>query len=83
MPLHPRVDERKCNSCGACAALCPTGAINPQNPHSTDGTKCITCCRCIGTCPQDARSLGGLLYRVAGWKFVRDNSRRLEPEWFA
>ncbi len=82
VPLHPQADKEKCNSCGACAAQCPTGAIDASNPRMTDAKKCIACCRCINVCPQDARSFGGLLYKVAGWKFCKDNSRRLEPEWF-
>lgn len=82
VPLHPQADKKKCNSCGTCAAQCPTGAINAVDPRKTDAKKCIACCRCINVCPQDARSFGGLLYKVAGWKFFKDNSRRLEPEWF-
>lgn len=82
VPLHPDVDKKKCNSCGTCAAQCPTGAIDVDNPRLTDGSKCITCCRCISVCPHDARYLGGALYKLVGWKFVKDNARRLEPEWF-
>lgn len=82
VPLHPTADKKHCNRCGICARNCPTGAIDITDPTKTDGTQCITCCRCINICPQSARSFGGILYRVAGFKFVRDNSRRLEPEWF-
>lgn len=82
VPLHPKVDKKLCNSCGTCARECPTGAIPKDNPKTTDGSKCITCCRCIQVCPQDARSLGGLIYKLAGWKFVKDNTRRREAEWF-
>lgn len=82
VPLHPAADKKHCNRCGICARNCPTEAIDNTDPTKTDSARCITCCRCINICPQSARSLGGLLYRVAGWKFVRDNSRRLEPEWF-
>jgi len=82
VPLHPAADKKHCNRCGICARNCQTEAIDNTDPTKTDSARCITCCRCINICPQSARSLGGLLYRVAGWKFVRDNSRRLEPEWF-
>lgn len=82
VPLHPEVDEKKCNACAACASLCPTGAIDASDPKRTDASKCITCCRCINVCKQGARHFGGVIYKIAGWKFVRDNSRRLEPEWF-
>lgn len=82
IPLHPSVDRSRCNGCGICAEQCPAGAIERTAPQHTDGSKCITCCRCINICPRDARHLGGLLYKIAGWKFVKDNTRRLEPEWF-
>lgn len=82
VPLHPDVKKDKCNECGTCAEQCPTEAIDNANPRATDTSKCITCCRCINVCPQEARYLGGTLYKLAGWKFVKDNSRRLEPEWF-
>lgn len=82
VPLHPEVDKRKCDSCRTCVSQCPTGAIDNENPKHTDSKKCITCCRCINICPRDARHFGGMLYKIAGWKFVKDNSRRLEPEWF-
>ena len=82
VPLHPNVDKQKCNSCGKCATQCPTRAIDLKNPTLTDGKKCMMCCRCINVCPNEARYLGGMLYKIAGWKFIKDNSRRLEPEWF-
>ncbi|MDE5930145.1 MAG: 4Fe-4S binding protein [Muribaculaceae bacterium] len=82
VPLHPQADKKKCNDCGTCAAQCPTGAIDASDPKKTDAKLCIACCRCINVCPQDARSFAGMLYKVAGWKFCKDNSRRLEPEWF-
>lgn len=82
VPLHPKVDKKLCNGCGTCVRECPAGAIPMDNPRATDGSKCITCCRCIQYCPQNARSLGGLLYKMAGWKFVKDNARRKDAEWY-
>lgn len=82
VPLHPKTDRNLCSGCGTCARECPADAIPVDKPWTTDGQKCITCCRCIQVCPQDARSLGGLLYKVVGWKFVKDNARRREAEWF-
>lgn len=82
VPLHPDVDSKLCNECGTCAGECPTGAIDASSPKHTDSEKCITCSRCIYICPTGARQFGGMLYKIAGWKFVKDNARRLEPEWF-
>lgn len=82
IPLHPSVDKDKCNNCGTCATQCPVQAIDTHNPQTTDKSKCITCCRCINICPQQARRFDGALYKLAQWKFVKDNTRRIEPEWF-
>ena len=82
VPIHPEADKKECSKCGNCIEQCPTGAIDKDNPLLTDNSLCISCCRCINICPSNARSFHGLLYKVAGWKFVKDNTRRLEPEWF-
>lgn len=82
VPLHPKVDKKLCDKCGKCARECPTVAIPVKNPQKTDGSKCITCCRCIKVCPNNARKLGGLLYKIAGRKFIKENTRRLDPEWY-
>lgn len=82
VPLHPKARRSLCVGCGVCAGECPAGAIDPARPYLTDNDKCISCCRCIKVCPADARKFRGLLYNLAGRKFVKDNSRRREPEWF-
>lgn len=82
VPLTPEVDKSRCNECGTCAGECPVGAIDVENPHTTDSSKCISCCRCINVCPAEARHFSGMLYKMFGLKFVKDNRRRLEPEWF-
>jgi len=82
IPIHPRASKKACEKCGLCAAECPAGAIDAAKPYLTDPSKCIACCRCIHVCPRKARRFKGPLYKIAGWKFVKDNTRRLEPEWF-
>jgi len=79
IPLSPRA-ARKCDKCGICAKLCPTDAIPASSPRVTFGSKCIACARCIAVCPQQARHFGGILYRIVGKKFIKDNSARKEPE---
>ena len=79
VPLTPKADK-KCNKCGACVNLCPTDAIPDFNPRITLGMNCNACARCIAVCPQQARHFGGFIYRIAGRKFIKDNSARKEPE---
>lgn len=79
LPIHPKGD-RKCNECGTCVAQCPVQAIPANNPRKTDKKKCIVCARCIAVCPQKSRHFGGLLYKLAGKKFVKAHTARKEPE---
>lgn len=44
-----------CVQCGACAANCSTGAIDPQTLE-IDESKCINCMRCSFVCEFNARS---------------------------
>jgi len=52
-----RRDEEKCYQCGACTAVCPTGAlyiIRPQMEVNFDKDKCSACELCVVTCPPRA-----------------------------
>lgn len=46
-----RVDEKKCVSCGKCAAVCPMGVDPLKNINSPE---CIRCGKCLTTCPTSA-----------------------------
>jgi len=54
--VQPEASER-CDGCGACAAMCPAGAIPADNPSLTDKTLCASCMRCTLICPRRARGL--------------------------
>ena len=54
LKAKPKTDPAKCSSCGACAQLCPMGAIDPHDVFSVPGT-CIKCQRCVRRCTRHAK----------------------------
>jgi ferredoxin len=49
--------NKKCTHCGACTAVCPTGALAVQRPEMVvdfDQKKCSVCELCIPACPTRA-----------------------------
>lgn len=83
IPIWPTA-SKKCTACGACARLCPTGAIDPASPNGVDKTKCIKCGRCIVVCPSKARRFYGIHYSRTASRFNSTFTARRENEmWFA
>ena len=53
-------DNNKCTDCGACTAVCPTGALAVQRPEMTvvfDQEKCSVCELCVPACPPRAMEI--------------------------
>ncbi|MHB1285822.1 MAG: 4Fe-4S binding protein [Leptospirales bacterium] len=55
-----RLDHARCNQCGECEELCPTGVLDLSGEGGTGD--CILCRYCIVTCPVSALSV----YRKGG-----------------
>ncbi len=54
-------DESRCFHCGACTAVCPTGALHIKRPEMEvlfDGEKCSACEWCVVVCPVRAMKVG-------------------------
>ena len=52
-----RRNDEICFQCGACTAVCPTGALHIKRPEMEvifDKDKCSACELCIATCPARA-----------------------------
>jgi ferredoxin len=50
-------DDEVCFQCGACTAVCPTGALEVKRPEMTvlfDKDKCSACELCVAACPAGA-----------------------------
>ena len=61
-----RRDEERCIHCGACTAVCPTGALSIPDRKTMivefDVDKCVACGLCVPACPPKAMhvAFGGL-----------------------
>jgi len=52
--------KKKCTHCGACTAVCPTGALSIQRPEMSvnyDQKKCSVCELCLLACPPRAMEI--------------------------
>jgi ferredoxin len=61
-----RRNEERCYQCGACTAVCPTGALYVKRPEMEvlfDSSKCSACELCCPVCP--ARAMEVRLNRSA------------------
>jgi ferredoxin len=55
-----RRDEKNCFQCGACTAVCPTGALSVKRPEMEvvfDRDKCSACELCVPACPARVMSV--------------------------
>ncbi|MBM6971770.1 glycyl-radical enzyme activating protein [Mordavella massiliensis] len=60
-----QVDREKCTGCGACAAVCPNGAIHMEEGRpKLDAEACVFCGKCTRFCPTGAREVIGQEYTV-------------------
>jgi L-aspartate semialdehyde sulfurtransferase ferredoxin len=52
-----RRDDEKCYQCGACTAVCPSGALHIERPEMDvlfESEQCVACELCVKTCPSRA-----------------------------
>lgn len=74
--------DKNCVKCGICAARCPVGAIDPENPAEVDRKLCISCMRCVSICPNNARKAGRILTFLAGKMLKKACSERKSSELY-
>lgn len=50
-----QIDDKKCIKCGACAGVCPVGAIElKEDKYVIDPDKCLACGLCASMCSFEA-----------------------------
>lgn len=77
----PRVTDA-CTGCGACAAVCPEGAIDPASPRVTHPERCISCFACLRTCAHAGRVMDEPAYLEFASAFSQRLAQRRENEFF-
>ena len=82
MPYHPSGNE-SCTRCGNCISVCPTSAVDINDPRKTDNDRCINCLACVKNCPSHSRNIYnpmfGIIIKGIEEKLTAD---RKEPEFF-
>ena len=56
-------NKQRCTHCGACTAVCPTGALTVERPEMSvkfDQSKCSVCELCVPACPTRAMDVHAL-----------------------
>ncbi|MEM3640302.1 MAG: FAD-dependent oxidoreductase [Candidatus Bathyarchaeia archaeon] len=57
-PEVPMINHEKCNLCGECVAICPTGAlIKTESTVNVVPVACVNCGACVTVCPREAVDL--------------------------
>lgn len=54
LKAKPKTKLSRCNGCGACARMCPMGAIDKRDYAKVTGT-CIKCQACVHRCTKQAK----------------------------
>lgn len=81
MPMVPHPNDA-CNSCMACAKVCPMSAISFLDPSVVEEQNCISCMRCVTICPSHARNVKEELLKGAVQKLAPVCTIRKEAELF-
>lgn len=80
--IAPAVDETQCTRCKKCISICPTAAIQADDPILTDKGSCIRCCACIKICPTTAKAMDDPRIKQATEQLNMNFSIRKEPELY-
>jgi NADH-quinone oxidoreductase subunit F len=69
-----QIDAEKCQACGACVQVCPTGAVEKsEEVYAIKQEKCIKCGACYPVCPE---KYGALIKTAAHLDSIAAGSQR-------
>lgn len=78
--IRPQTTDA-CTSCGICAAHCPMGIIDPDEPARVEAG-CLRCNACVKRCPQDAKFFDSEMTNKVVAMLEGNFMSRKEPELF-
>ena len=81
-PRFPDTTAESCTLCGACAEVCPTGAVTVTDKVETMKEKCTACSACVKACPTGVRVWTNEGIKKAAVWLHTEYSKRREPEFF-
>ena len=68
---RPEVVRKDCQACGACAGICPAGAVTIEDYAIIDCNKCLECFCCQEACPFDAIQVRRPRLYGAAWRMKK------------
>lgn len=81
LKAKPRTRAEVCTACGLCAAACPMGSIDRDNPAQVSGI-CIKCQSCVRNCPHGAKYFDDPAFLSHVRMLEQHFTRRAENEMF-
>jgi len=81
LKAKPKTHLSKCNNCGACARICPMGAIDLKDYSRVSGT-CIKCQACVHKCTKRAKYFDDPAFLSHVAMLERNHTQPCENEWF-
>ena len=52
-----KVENSKCDQCGTCISVCPSGSLVLNDYPAIDHSTCTKCTNCVRVCPFGALSM--------------------------
>lgn len=80
--ISPVTQEMLCTRCKRCHSVCPTAAINADDPTLTDKNLCIRCCACVKNCPAGTKTMEDPRIKEVAEQLSVNCSNRKEPETY-